>query len=63
MWQQWVNLIAGIWVIVVPFLALSGAALTWTLVITGVIVAGLALWGALYEQSRTHREQLRHRTS
>jgi hypothetical protein len=47
MWQQWVNGILGIWTIIVPFLGFTGSTLTWTLVVTGVIVAILGFWGAL----------------
>jgi hypothetical protein len=46
MWQGWINVILGIWIIVVPFLDMSTNALKWVLVITGAVVALLALWGA-----------------
>ncbi len=46
MWQQWVNGILGLWVIVVPFLGLTAQAFTWTLVVTGLVVAVLGFWGA-----------------
>ena len=62
MWQQWVSVILGLWIIAVPFLGFSGAALMWTLTITGVVVAGLALWGSMYEQSEEHMRELQHRT-
>jgi hypothetical protein len=45
MWQQWVNGILGIWTIVVPFLGFTGNTLTWTLVVTGLVVAILGFWG------------------
>jgi len=45
MWQQWANLVLGLWVIAIAFLGLSAYALMWTLVVTGIIIAGLALWG------------------
>ena len=51
MWQQWVNALLGLWVIAVPFLALTGASLMWTLVVTGIVVAVLGVWGASQEQS------------
>ncbi|HEY6022385.1 MAG TPA: SPW repeat protein [Candidatus Paceibacterota bacterium] len=58
MWQQWVNAVLGLWTIAVPFLSLSGATLMWTLVVTGIAVAVLAVWGASQEQSeRTARFQ------
>ena len=51
MWQQWVNGILGLWVIVVPFLALQGGTLTWTLVVTGIVIAILGFWGAAAERT------------
>ena len=47
MWQQWVNGVLGLWVIVVAFLGFTGATLMWTLAITGVVVAVLGFWGAM----------------
>ncbi len=46
MWQQWINGILGLWVILLAFLGLTGSALTWTLAITGIVVAILGFWGA-----------------
>ena len=45
MWQHWINAILGIWVIVIPFLALTGSTLTWTLVATGAVILVLGFWG------------------
>ncbi len=45
MWQQWINGILGLWVIVIPFLGLTDGTLTWTLVITGIVIAVLGFWG------------------
>lgn len=47
MWQQWLNGILGLWIIIVPFLGMQGSSFTWTLAVTGVIVAVLGFWGAL----------------
>ncbi len=47
MWQQWVNALLGLWVIVVPFVGFSSNAMTWTLAITGIIIALLGFWGAV----------------
>ncbi|MBI4363652.1 MAG: SPW repeat protein [Candidatus Doudnabacteria bacterium] len=47
MWQHWINLLAGIWLIISPYVGFSTAAMTTNLVITGVIVGGLSLWGAM----------------
>lgn len=61
MWQQWINAVLGLVAIALPFLSLSSAALTWTLVIGGIAVAVLAIWGALRDQSTEyHQESLRH---
>lgn len=57
MWTQWVNLILGLAVIVVPFLGVTGASLTWTLVILGAVVAILSLWGAVREQDPEYHQQ------
>lgn len=51
MWQQWVNGVLGLWTIAIPFIGLTGNALTWTLAITGIVVAVLGFWGAAQEQS------------
>jgi hypothetical protein len=54
-WQHWINAILGIWVVVIPFLALAGAALTWTLVITGAVILLLGFWGATESQHQAVR--------
>jgi len=61
MWQQWVNAVLGLAIIVVPFLGLAATSLTWTLVVIGLAVAVLALWGASQETSerRDHYAQRR----
>jgi hypothetical protein len=63
MWQQWINFILGLWVIAVPFIGFTGGAMVYALVVTGIVIAALGLWGALYEQSSTHREEVRHQTA
>ena len=63
MWQQWANVVLGLWVIAVPFIGLTAAAYAWTLTITGIVIAALALWGGSYEQSDAHRNELQHRTA
>lgn len=55
MWQQWINGILGLWLIVLPFLVAAGTGVTWTLVITGVAVALLGFWGAVEHKSLGHR--------
>jgi hypothetical protein len=53
MWQQWVNGILGLWTIIVPFLGFTGNTLTWTLVVTGIIVAILGFWGGAQANQMT----------
>jgi len=45
MWQQWINVIAGAWLIISAFV--SSLRSEGNLLITGIIVFILALWGAL----------------
>lgn len=47
MWQQWVNVVLGLWVLLVPFLNLADQVEVWMLVLSGGLVALLGLWGAL----------------
>ncbi len=51
MWQQWINAILGVWLVVLAFLGLTGQTLMWSLGITGVVVAILGVWGALSDQT------------
>ncbi len=47
MWQQWLNLLLGMWVILSAYLGFSADGMVTNLTISGLIIAGLALWGAL----------------
>ena len=61
MWQQWVNAIIGVGLIAVPFIALSATVLMWTLVAAGAVVAVMAVWGAMKEDSTEyHQYKLQH---
>jgi len=52
MWQQWINGILGLWVIIAAFtLGIADSTTQWTFAITGIIVAALGFWGAA-EHSR-----------
>ena len=53
-WQHWVNVVLGLAIIVVAFMGLTGAALMWTLIVGGALVAILGLWGAMAGQSNTN---------
>jgi len=46
MWQEWVNVVLGLWIIAIPFTGMANDTLMWSLVVTGVAVAALGLWGA-----------------
>ena len=64
MWQQWVNAVLGLWVITLPFVGITGSAFMWTLTVTGIAIAILAVWGALEERTiehKLHDLQLQHR--
>ena len=45
MWQQWVNGILGLWVVVASYMYLSSGTDRTVMLITGIIVAILAFWG------------------
>lgn len=50
-WQEWVNVIMGVWLLVAPwvmgFASSENAAALWNHVAVGLVVGGLALWDAL----------------
>ena len=46
MWQQWVNGILGLWVLISSFVGMSASGMTTNLVIVGIVVAILGFWGA-----------------
>lgn len=46
MWEQWVNGILGVWLVISPFLGLSPNAMTTNLVIVGILVAIFGFVGA-----------------
>ncbi len=55
MWQQWVNLVLGLWVAIAPYAGMSDSALRTNFIVTGLAIAILALWGAL-EKSMSSSE-------
>lgn len=55
MWQQWVNVVLGLIIAVAPFLGLAAATLTWVLVLAGIGVAIMGLWGS--QETAAEREQ------
>jgi hypothetical protein len=55
MWQQWINGVLGLWVILVPFLSLANdITFTYTMVATGIAIAVLAFWGAAAHQNHNY---------
>ena len=54
MWQQWINLILGLWIALSGYITLTAANMTLNLTLVGLAVAVLALWGALEHRSVTH---------
>lgn len=50
-WQEWVNVIMGVWLLVAPwvmgFAGSENAAALWNHVAGGLLIGGLALWDAL----------------
>lgn len=51
-WEEWINLIIGLWLIAAPFtLGFSGdSGATWNHVVVGVVVGGDALWAMMASQ-------------
>ncbi|MBE3599512.1 MAG: hypothetical protein IMX02_12245 [Limnochordaceae bacterium] len=52
MWQNWVNVVVGVLLIILPFVV-TADPLKWISVIGGVIVAVLAYWANTQAQSKT----------
>jgi hypothetical protein len=57
MWQQWVNLVLGLWIIVSAYTGMTAAGMATNLTISGLAIAILAVWGALQHQSHAHGHQ------
>lgn len=52
-WEEWINLLIGIWLIVSPFVlgfSMHTAAM-WNFIVVGIIVGADALWAALANPS------------
>lgn len=61
MWQQWTNAVLGLLVVAVPFLDLAAATFTWTLVVIGIAIAALGIWGAQETNTERERGKMAHR--
>ena len=49
MWQNWVNGVLGLWIILMPFLGLDPSLHKYLMIATGLVVAVLAFWTAMAE--------------
>ncbi len=57
MWQHWVNFVLSLWVMLSGYIGLSAADMTTNLTLSGIVIAVLAVWGALEEQSYHQRHE------
>jgi hypothetical protein len=55
MWQHWVNFVLALWILLSGYMGLDAAAMTTNLTVVAIVMAVLAIWGALEEQSYHHR--------
>ncbi|MDP3762841.1 MAG: hypothetical protein Q8Q97_02105 [bacterium] len=46
MWQNWLNGILGLWIILMPFLGLTAGMHRTLMIVTGVVIAVLGFWSA-----------------
>jgi hypothetical protein len=63
-WPSWINVVIGLWLIIAPFVigyAQVTAAL-WNDIIIGIVIAGLAAWGAMStpREEDVRREEHHH---
>ena len=58
MWQDWINGILGLWLILSAFVGMSVGATMANLVIVGIVVAALGFWaaGQRYQQSNSEHQ-------
>ena len=55
-WQHWVNFVLALWIIVSGYVSFTPTDMTTNLVIVGIVMAILALWGALANSSARSSE-------
>lgn len=53
MWQQWVNAILGLWVMLASYLYMGSGTSRVVMLLTGLVVAVLGFWGAASEGSES----------
>lgn len=52
MWQAWLSVILGIWLILAPFLLNFTGAARWNSLVVGIIVAIVSFWANSQAQSK-----------
>ena len=57
-WQHWVNFILGLWIVLSAYMNFSVTGFTTNFTIIGIVIAILALWGALQQKSRENRTRV-----
>ena len=45
MWQNWINTILGLWIMLSTFLGMSVSEMTTNLLVVGAVIAVLSFWG------------------
>lgn len=59
MWLNWVNLIAGLWLIIAPFtMTYAATATVWNDIILGLVVLGCSIWA--FGQTPSHSSRHHH---
>lgn len=55
-WEEWVNLVIGVWLILAPFLLgfTDEVAMMWNHILVGVIIGADAIWAVLSRPSPAH---------
>lgn len=50
MWQQWANLILGLWIVLSAYLNMTNTSMMTNLTVIGLAIAVFAAWGAMQYQ-------------
>ena len=51
MWQNWINAVLGLWLILSGYVGLDAASMATNVTIVGIVLAVLAVWVAVGERS------------
>lgn len=56
-WEEWINLLIGVWLIIAPFVLAFTADMgaMWNHIIVGLLIGGDALWAMSVPQPTAHR--------